>query len=104
VTCNALKMAFHGNHLPRWQFLARPHNLFAKDLARKGIPAKEIPWALCIVTNSGNSISGRGRIRSYPQAKRIECSYGLENRYGIRALAEYAPAGHGQAPGEASNG
>lgn len=83
TTCNALKMRIEGNALPRWYYLCRNHTKFMDDVRNDKIKAKEVDWTYCIVTNSGNSISGRPTLTKEKWAKKIEMTKELADRYGL---------------------
>ncbi|MCJ7663084.1 MAG: hypothetical protein MUO24_02450 [Desulfobacterales bacterium] len=85
TTCNALRMKIEGDELKRWFYLCTDHTLFKRHLEQDGILYKEMDWELCITSNSGNSISGRGRIEENKEAEvtPIELTEELIDRYGL---------------------
>jgi len=83
TTSNAIKMKIEGNVLSRWFYLCRNHTKFASDVRRDKIKAREVNWAYCITTNSGNSISGRPTLMRERWAKKIKMTKELSDRYGL---------------------
>jgi hypothetical protein len=85
TTCNALRMEIKGDELPNWFYLVNDHTQFNLHLKRDGIKAQEIDFSLCITCNSGNTISGRGRIEENREAEitPIEMTEALKERYGL---------------------
>ncbi len=83
LTCNAIKMRIDGDHIERWYYLCRDHTKFFSDVKRDNIKAKEIDNMLCITTNSGNSISGRGDVETEKYNTIVECTEELIERYGL---------------------
>jgi hypothetical protein len=88
TTCNALYMEFDGNRLPLWYYHNNDHTTFMRSVKKDGIPGNEVDWILCILTNSGNSISGRGRIEDTKEARvtKLSLSGDLIDRYGLDCL------------------
>lgn len=88
LTVNAIKIILDGPKIDRWFYLCRDHTKFASDVARDHIRALELPWLLCIATNSGNHISGRPRIEDHPHTKKIILRNYLVDLYGLDWLME----------------
>lgn len=88
TTCNAIKIRIKGNEIINWYYLCTDHTLFGAHLRRDRIPYKNIDWTLCITSNTGNTISGRGRIEENREAKimKIDLTEDLINRYGLDAF------------------
>jgi hypothetical protein len=83
TTCNALRMKFEGNYLPRWYFHCHDHSKFMSRVKNENIPCREIDWSLCIITNSGNSISERPTLRDHVHTRPIPLTEELIDRYGL---------------------
>ncbi len=85
TTCNAMWMKIEDGKIPNWFYLCTDHTRFNLDLRRDKIPFQEIDWSLCITSNSGNTISGRGRIEENTEARitKIELTERLIERYGL---------------------
>ena len=83
TTCNAIKMRFDGQVLPRWYYHCMDHTRFMGDVQRDKIPFREVDWAFCIVTNSGNTISERPVLGKHKYTKQISLTNDLKGRYGL---------------------
>lgn len=87
TTCNALLMRFGPRKVePDWYYHCRDHTTFKQTVHRDKIKALQVDDALCIITNSGNSISGRNRLETEEGAKKIRLTQALVDRYGLEAL------------------
>jgi len=84
LTCNALlyEMNEKGEVTPYPYYLAQDHTLFARQVKSDGIPYREKDWALCITTNSGNSISGRPPIYEEKNTSVVAWSNELLEKFG----------------------
>ncbi|MCJ7747944.1 MAG: hypothetical protein MUP27_09375 [Desulfobacterales bacterium] len=83
TTCNAIKMKFDGQRLPRWYYHCMDHTRFMGDVRRDKISWREVDWTLCITTNSGNTISGRPNLRKHEHTRPIPLTDDLKDRYGL---------------------
>lgn len=86
TTCNALLLERQEEILPLWDYLCTDHTLFMSQVYQDKIPAYNQDFALCITTNSGNSLSGRSGIREEPYCERVALTQELKNRYGLDAF------------------
>lgn len=86
TTCNALRLRLEGDYLPRWFYHCRDHTKFMGDVRRDNIPFREVNWTLCIVTNSGNSISERPTLKNHEHTKPIPLTQELIDRYGLEGF------------------
>ncbi len=87
TTCNAIKMRFDGEKLPRWYYHCTDHTLFMRHVSKDGIPHLELDWTLCIVTNSGNHISSRPTLKQHQHTYPIELTKDISERYGLESLS-----------------
>ena len=87
-TPNALKFVIRedGVVVPDWFYLCTDHTLFPGRVRRDKIPCKEIDFTYCIVTNTGNSISGRPTLSQVGQTREIPLTDELIARYSIGGL------------------
>jgi hypothetical protein len=83
TTCNALHMEVREDKIERWDYLCTDHTLFMSQVARDGIPHLEKDFALCIVTNSGNTISERLGIGYEPHTVLCIMTQEIIDRYGL---------------------
>jgi hypothetical protein len=85
TTCHGLKFVINndGTLKPDWYYLCMDHTLFYSRVQRDKIPVKELDFAYCIVTNSGNSLSGRPEISRERYCEKIPLTKELIDRYGI---------------------
>ncbi len=90
LTCNAIKVTIEGNEIKRWFYLCSDHTLFASHVAKDNIPFSEQRYMLCIVTNSGNSISNRPPIDQERSGLALRCTVTpyLVDRYGLDFFLE----------------
>jgi hypothetical protein len=86
LTCNAIKMKFLGRALPRWFYHCDDHTNFARRVRMDHIKNVERDFTLCVLTNSGNSISGRPDIRREQCARVITLHSELVEKYGLGPL------------------
>jgi hypothetical protein len=87
-TPNALKFRINddGTLTPDWFYLCMNHTLFHGRVQRDKIPYMELDFTYCIVTNTGNSISGRPTLNEVEQTEEIHLTKELIERYGIERL------------------
>ena len=92
TTCNALFMEIDKSGVvhPDWYYHCRNHTTFYGDVKKDKIPALETDWTLCILTNTGNSISGRPPLREEKRIQIIKRSKELDLKYGLGALDGFA--------------
>lgn len=84
TTCNALLMEIHGESMrPDWFYHCDDHTRFAGRVIRDMIPSREVDYSLCIITNSGNTISGRPEIVKERFIEKIPLTGEIRDRYGI---------------------
>ncbi len=88
TTCNALHMRIEGDRLKHWFYHCDDHTRFVNRVQKDGIACREMDWNLCILANTGNSISGRGEIEQNTEAKITKISLTEEwvDRYGLDYL------------------
>lgn len=88
TTCNALLFKIvDGEWIrPDWFYLCTDHTLFMRHVRNDGIPFVEINYILCILTNTGNSISGRPEIEREKNVTKIPLNAELMERYGLEPL------------------
>jgi len=87
ITCNALFYERENDLLrPDWFYHCHDHTTFWTSVAKDRIPAKEVDYMLCIVTNSGNSISGRPELSKEKNVQIIPMTEDLLKRYGLLCL------------------
>ena len=85
TTCNALLYEVDGEGLtPDWYYHCDDHTRFARRIVQDKIPYREVDYALCIITNSGNSISNRPEIDKERFTEKITLTEALKDRYGIK--------------------
>ena len=83
TTVNAIFTGFDGDTLPRWFYHCTDHTTFYGSVNREMIHAREVDYALCIITNSGNSLSDRPEIDKEKNVERIAVDPLIVERYGI---------------------
>jgi len=87
LTCNALYYELVGEKLiPDWYYHNNDHTTFMKSVQSDGIPALEMDFTLCIITNSGNSISDRPGIDQEKHSRKIEMNDQIRERYGLESF------------------
>ncbi len=87
-TPNALKYQIgeDGVPTPDWYYLNMNHTLFNQRVRKDRIPYAEIDFTYCIVTNTGNSISGRPTLSKVEHNSEIPLTDELVKRYSIGGL------------------
>ena len=87
TTVNALwfEMDADGILRPDWFYHCDDHTRFMRRIREDGIPFREVDDTLCIVTNSGNSISNRPEIDKEQNVRKIDITPDLAERYGLDA-------------------
>jgi hypothetical protein len=92
TTANALWYEMDGDGFlrPDWFYHAFDHTLFLRRVREDGIPFREVDDTLCIVTNSGNSISNRAEIDKEKNVRKIAITPDLAERYGLDAYLSRA--------------
>lgn len=84
TTCNALRYRVKdGIPEPDWFYHCRDHTTFYGTIRKDGISCDEKDYTLCIITNSGNSISNRPEIDQEKNVEKIEMTPEIKDRYGI---------------------
>jgi len=88
LTPNALKFRINddGTLTPDWFYLCVNHTLFYRRVVKDKIPYQEADFTYCIVTNTGNSISGRPTLNQVGDSREIPLTDDLIQRYGIERL------------------
>lgn len=88
TTCNALLFRIVDQEYvrPNWFYLCTDHTLFVRHVRNDRIPFVEINYTLCILTNTGNSISGRPEIDKEKNVTKILLTNELRDRYGLNGL------------------
>jgi hypothetical protein len=88
TTPNALKFKINddGTLTPDWFYLCLDHTLFHNRVRKDGFKYAELSYTYCIVTNTGNSISGRQTLSKVEHNKEIPLTDDLIERYGIGEL------------------
>jgi len=92
TTVNALRyrLTVSGVFDLDWYYHCRDHTTFARTVREDNIPYLEKDFTLCIVTNSGNSISGRPEIDKEKNVQKIAITPALAERYGLDAYLSRA--------------
>lgn len=85
ITCIGAKLRFDNGVLPHWFALCRDHTTFLRY--SPDWRYVELDRPICIICNTGNHISGRGRILENREARvtPIPLTAELKERYGIIA-------------------
>jgi hypothetical protein len=86
LKCNAILLERRGETIPNWQYLNNDHTLFEDDVRKDGIPFKMLEFTFCILTNTGNNISGRPEIAKERNIRRIDLTPDLIDRYSLESL------------------
>lgn len=88
TTPNALKFGIKsdGTLIPDWFYLCLDHTHFRRRVKTDGILNRELDFTYCIVTNSGNSISGRETLTKVEHNVLTPLTNFLIKRYGIDKL------------------
>jgi len=89
TTVNALhyQMSDAGAFDPEWFYHCRDHTTFWQTVRKDGIKAMEVDHALCITTNTGNSISGRPELGKEKGARKVRLTKEIAERYGLNGFA-----------------
>lgn len=90
TTCHALKFKINENKRlsPDWFYMNCDHSLFKSRALKDFIPLRHLDFAYCIVTNTGNNLSGRPEIGKERHVQRIKVTDELVDRYGLSSLME----------------
>jgi len=85
TTCHALKFKIGENKRlsPEWFYMNSDHSLFKGRAAKDFIPLRNLDFAYCIVTNTGNNLSGRLEIDKERYNQKVEITGELIDRYGL---------------------
>lgn len=86
VKCSAILLEVNGDSIPNWQYLNNDHTFFLDELKSDKIPYSEIEFTFCILTNTGNNISGRPEIAKERNIQRIILTPDLIARYSLDRL------------------
>jgi len=87
LTCNALLYELRdGEFHPDWYYHCDDHTRFMSRVKRERIPVVEVQFALCILTNTGNTISGRPEIKKEKGITLVPLTKELIDRYGLETL------------------
>jgi len=90
TTCHALKFKIDNfkRPCPDWFYMNCDHTLFRGRVAKDFIPLHNLDFAYCILTNTGNNLSGRSEIDKERYNQRIELTGELIDRYGLSSWME----------------
>ena len=90
TTCHALKFKINGDKKlsPDWFYMNYDHSYFRSRVAKDLIPSQNLDFAYCILTNTGNNLSGRLPVSKERFTQKIRVTDELVDRYGLSLLME----------------
>jgi hypothetical protein len=90
TTCHALKFSIDDDKRlsPDWFYMNYDHSCFMGRVAKDFIPMRNLDFAYCIVTNTGNNLSGRPEIDKERYNQKIKITDELIDRYGLELKDE----------------
>lgn len=85
TTCHALKFKISDDKKlsPDWFYMNYDHSCFRSRVAKDLIPSQNFDFAYCILTNTGNNLSGRLPIGKERFTQKIRITDELVDRYGL---------------------
>jgi len=88
TTCHALKFQIGEDKKlsPDWFYMNYDHSCFRGRVAKDLIPSQNFDFAYCILTNTGNNLSGRLPIDKERFTQKIGVTDELVDRYGLSSL------------------
>jgi hypothetical protein len=88
TTCHALKFKIGDDKKlsPDWFYMNYDHSLFKSRTAKDFIPSHNLDFAYCILTNTGNNLSGRLPVNKERFTQKIGITDELVDRYGLDLL------------------